>query len=224
MWVPLLRELGEDRVVVAPDTPGFGSSDVPPAPPTIEDYASVMAGVAVTLGLRQVDCIGYHTGSKTAVQLAIARPDLVRRVVLTSAPVYTDEELAKQKTTMGSPKPLFEDGSHLVRDWHGLYDWRGPGWSIEGVQREFAEQLRAGETSWYGHHAAFRYHHRENLPRVAQPVMVLCPDDDLVTPTRRAKELIRNGQFVELAGWGHGMVEYRTAELAAFLRGFLDAD
>src|SRR5579872_6883505 len=36
----LLRAMGRDRSVYAPDLPGFGSSDPPHARPTIEDYAA----------------------------------------------------------------------------------------------------------------------------------------------------------------------------------------
>ena len=36
---PLLRELGRDRSVYAPDLPGSGESDAPPELPTVADHA-----------------------------------------------------------------------------------------------------------------------------------------------------------------------------------------
>src|SRR3712207_7041745 len=34
LFVPLLRELAQDRLALAPDTPGYGASDPPPRVPT----------------------------------------------------------------------------------------------------------------------------------------------------------------------------------------------
>jgi pimeloyl-ACP methyl ester carboxylesterase len=90
-----IAAMGVGRLAVAPDTPGFGESDAPASPPGIEDYAAAMGDLIDALGFRQVDLIGYHTGSETAVALALARPSQVRRVVMISAPIFTDQELGE---------------------------------------------------------------------------------------------------------------------------------
>jgi pimeloyl-ACP methyl ester carboxylesterase len=222
VYAKFIEEMGKDRVAVAPDTPGFGESDPPPALPTIHDYALAMIDLLDALDLDRVDLMGYHTGSKIAVETALTAPERVAHLVLVSAPIYTAEELARQKQTMGKPRPLMPDGSHLLEGWKGIYDWRGPGMTLEMVQREFAETLRGGENSWWGHHAAFHYHHADHLPKVEQPVLVLCPNDDLVEPTRRAKDYLKNGRFLELPDKGHGMLTLHTQEIAAIVRDFLD--
>ncbi|MCS7001393.1 MAG: hypothetical protein NZ518_00950, partial [Dehalococcoidia bacterium] len=152
-------------------------------------------------------------------------PDRVKRLALIAAPVYTAEELARQRQTMGHPEPLEEDGAHVLRRWRSLYDWRGPGQTLAMIQQEFAESLRGGSVAWYGHHAAFAYSHADHLPRATQPIMILCPDDDLLTPTLRAEALLNpdNGsRFVRLPGWGHGMLTLHTDAIAALLRSFFD--
>lgn len=60
----LMADLGRDRVVIAVDTPGFGNSDAPLVPPTIQQYAAAMGDLLDGLKLRGVDVMGYHTGSK----------------------------------------------------------------------------------------------------------------------------------------------------------------
>ena len=45
----LLAELGHDRVALAPDTPGYGASDGPAQPPSIEDYAATMGEMLAAL-------------------------------------------------------------------------------------------------------------------------------------------------------------------------------
>jgi pimeloyl-ACP methyl ester carboxylesterase len=123
---------------------------------------------------------------------------------------------------MGHPEELSADGAHLIRIWNSMYRWRDPAAPLELVQAHFTETLRGGELRWWGHNAAFQYHHAEQLPKVLQPVLVLCPEDDLVTPTRRAKDYITNGTFLELPGKSHGMLEIYPQEIAAIIRDFVD--
>ena len=222
IYQQFLEEMSRDRLAVAPDTPGFGESDPPPALPTIHDYALAMADLLDILELETVDLMGYHTGSKIAVELALIRPERVRHLVLVSAPVYTPEELARQWEMMGRPRELQADGSHLLEGWRAIFAWRGPGMTLEMVQKEFAESLRGGSISWWGHHAAFHYHHQEQLPKVEQPVLILCPEDDLAIPTRRAAAYVRNGRLRELPGKGHGMLTLYPAEIAQIVRAFVD--
>ncbi|GIW11998.1 MAG: hypothetical protein KatS3mg061_3055 [Dehalococcoidia bacterium] len=94
--------------------------------------------------------------------------------------------------------------------------------TLEMVQKEFAESLRGGPLSWWGHHAAFHYHHQEQLPKVEQPVLILCPEDDLAIPTRRAAAYVQNGRLLELPGKGHGMLTLYPAEIAQIVRAFVD--
>ena len=49
--------------------------------------------------------MGYHTGSETCTALALARPKQVRRLVLVSAPVFTDPA-RQRKTDKGDPAKL----------------------------------------------------------------------------------------------------------------------
>ncbi|MBM3503587.1 MAG: alpha/beta hydrolase [Alphaproteobacteria bacterium] len=222
VYAQLVAEMGKDRITIAADTPGFGESDPPDAAPSIADYAATMGELVDHLGIKQFDVIGYHTGSRTCVEIAQQRPDQVRRVVLISAPAYSDEELRIQYQTMGTPaaEETGADGSHLLRK----FSWR---WKDKAappifVHREACEALRGGATAWWGHQAAFRYQHARELPKVEQPVMILCPRDDLWTPTQRARQYLKNGKFVELPDYAHGFLDVHTAHVATLLREFLD--
>jgi pimeloyl-ACP methyl ester carboxylesterase len=218
MYEELLAEMATDRFALAPDTPGYGASDPPAEPPTIATFARSMLAVLDHYGLDQVDVLGYHTGSKIAVELALTAPQRVHSLILVSAPHYTDEELAHQAATLAVPRRIEPDGSHLVAHFRELVRWRPEGTPLELIQREFAEQLRAGEHAHWGYQAAFAYRHADHLPRVQQPVLLLCPEDDLEIPTLRAEKLINRGTFRRLPGWGHQMMITRTAEVAAMIR------
>lgn len=218
MYAELLAAMGTDRFAVAPDTPGFGASDSPDGPVDIPTLAATMVAVLDHFELAEVDVLGYHTGSKIAVELALQLPERVRTLALVSAPVYTEAELAAQRAALAVPRVPRADGSHLVEQFTELVRWSPAGTPLALVQREFAEQQRGGEGAHWGYLAAFAYQHAEALPRVEQPVLLLCPADDLEVPTLRAEPLLRRGRFVRLPGWGHQMMVTRTAEVAAMLR------
>ncbi len=83
---PLLRDLGRDRSVYAPDLPGSGESDTPDHAPTIADQTAAFIDLIDSLRLKQVDVVGYQAGSLTAIELALARPEQVRRLILIGIP------------------------------------------------------------------------------------------------------------------------------------------
>jgi pimeloyl-ACP methyl ester carboxylesterase len=88
----LTRALAAERRVVALDLRNHGDS--PHAPGM--DYLTMAADVAQTmesLGLHGADVAGHSMGGKTAMALALSRPDLVARVaVLDIAPMTYDHD------------------------------------------------------------------------------------------------------------------------------------
>ena len=83
---PLLKDLGRDRSVYAPDLPGAGESDGPDHAPTVADQAAAFIDLVDSLRLKQVDIFGYQGGSLAAIEFALARPGQVRRVLLLGVP------------------------------------------------------------------------------------------------------------------------------------------
>lgn len=223
IYETFLSHMGADRTAVAVDTPGFGESDPPPDPPGIADYAAAMADLVDALGFRTMDAMGYHTGSKIAVELARQRPGLVRRLVLVSAAIYTKEELGNQRTHFAR-ETLTGDGSHLAEKWREHVYWAMPGWTLDHVAKQFPDAMRRPDISWWGHNAAFNYDLAAALPEVRQPILVLNPEDDLHEQTARARGVMRNGTVKRLPGWGHGFLDVHAEEAAAIVREFLDRE
>jgi pimeloyl-ACP methyl ester carboxylesterase len=81
----LLPALSDVRSSYAPDLPGYGESDPSPTR-SMADAAAAVSDLADDLRLRQVDLLGVHYGAGVAVELAAARPELVKRLVLAGAP------------------------------------------------------------------------------------------------------------------------------------------
>jgi pimeloyl-ACP methyl ester carboxylesterase len=217
---PLLALMGRDRSVYAPDTPGFGCSDAPPERPRIADYAAAMIDFIDLMRLRTVDLLGYHTGSAIATEVAIARPQVVRRVVLVAVPVLTAEERAAFARSPW-PVPIEEDGGHLTKEWQRSLYWRGPGVTLEMLARGFAEKLHNGPQAWWGANAVMQYPAVERLPLLTQPTLVLRPKDDLWEATARARGLLRQARFVDLPEYGHGLLEVAPERVQGAVADFL---
>ncbi len=77
-FLPLIADA---RSVYAPDLPGCGESDGPGSGGFAEAAAAI-ADLAEQLRLRQIDVLGLHDGAAVAIELALAKPALVRRAVL----------------------------------------------------------------------------------------------------------------------------------------------
>ncbi|MBS0421628.1 MAG: alpha/beta fold hydrolase [Proteobacteria bacterium] len=209
---------GRDRSVYAPDLSGFGESDPPSSRPSIADYAAVVGDFLDTMRFRQIDVLGYQTGTLVAAEMAIARPKQIRRVVMVSVPVLNDAE--RDAFRRGSWLPS-EDGSHLMTEWKRTLESYGPGVSLEVRARAFAEKLKSGvHTSW-ALAAAQQYASRERLALVTQSALVLRPKDDFWEASLRARELLPKARFVDLAEQGNGLFEVAPEVVAEVSREFL---
>ncbi|MBL8644880.1 MAG: alpha/beta hydrolase [Rhodospirillaceae bacterium] len=218
----LMGDMGRDRFAVAPDTPGFGMSDPPPSPPEIKDYAEVMLDFVAEQGLGMIDVMGYHTGALTAVEMARQNPDVVRKIVMISATVFTqDETEAFRKQYV--PKTADERPAAMAARWPSF---KNEFWAMgDNLNRKFnifLDGQRNPDWSFWGHRAAFNYNIARALQETNHPILILNPEDDLWTYTPRAAPLLKNGRVHDLPGWTHGFLDAETAKVGTILRGFLD--
>ena len=210
-----------DRIVVAPDYPGYGESAHPPEEPHvgIEDYARSIWHVADALGHDRIDIVGLHTGSEVAAEAAHQCPKNVRHIVMISAPIFTEEEL-EELNSYFEPIPLDEEGTRFKIMWERVVEHRGPGVTLEMMADSMAENLRGGDAYEWGHRAAFAYsaRYREVLQSLTHKITVLNPGDDLQEHTRRVSDYLQNGHFIECPQWGHGFLDAHTAEAVKIIK------
>ena len=218
----VVAAMGEDRPCAAGDTPGFGESDPLTAQPEIDDYAAAHGAIIDALGWDgPVDVLGFFTGSKIAVALALTRPQQVRRVILLGAPLYNDEELATERETY-APDVYDWDAGHLLKWWSHLKAGAPTPYPLSLFARHFAEIQRGGPDSWWGHKAAFNVDLREQLPRLIQPTLVLCTADPQGEKSVGAAKMAPNGSRIDLPYMGQGVLDLHTDEVCGHMREFLN--
>jgi pimeloyl-ACP methyl ester carboxylesterase len=123
-----LPEIATDRSVYAPDLPGFGESDAAPTLGHLDaghldaghldaghaeaghaEAAHAVGDLAMDLRLRQIDLLGVRFGAAAALDLASARPELVRRLVLMGTPPMDHIPLIKQQSLIVKVQPEAAD-------------------------------------------------------------------------------------------------------------------
>jgi len=214
-----LQQASKDRIVVAPDFPGYGESDPPPTSKTVPDYAHSVWEVIDALSLDQkdgqVDIFGIHAGAKLAVEVVNQRPNKVNKIILSSAAVFYPEELEKMKQSF-SPIPLDNNGTRFEQLWKLVVGYYSAYMPLETMAECFAELLRGGEGYEWGHSAVFEYNKMfsDGLRSLTQTVLLLNPKDDLYEITPRAAEFIQNVELLNCPQWGPGFLEVHPVEVA----------
>jgi pimeloyl-ACP methyl ester carboxylesterase len=220
MFERFLSVAGRDRSVYAPDLPGFGDSDPPTSRPAIVDYAAAVGDFLESMRFRQIDVLGYHTGSLVATELAVTRPKQIRRVVLVSIPLLNEQEREGAKRQPPAPAAQGEP-PQLVAEWQRIADIYGPTAPNELVTGTFVEKLRNGIHPSYFAHAALQYAVRERLSLITQQVLILRPRDELWEATSRAREVLPKARCVDLADQGPGLFELGSEQVAENTKDFL---
>jgi pimeloyl-ACP methyl ester carboxylesterase len=224
MFDRVVPHLASRRQVVVPDRLGFGCSDRLQSPLPFEEYALATLDALDAVGVGEFDVCGIHTGSCEAIELAVTRPDRVRRVAIVAIPVFSDEELADFKATYFEPPAPAEDGSHLrwAWDWWRAWQQQVPGWDVQTLHDRVMDHVASWPSFWWTYHAVFDYPTAERVAQVRQPLLVLAPHDDLWPQTQHGRSFLpAQAEFVDLPHLSLEIFSLAAGEIAGHLERFL---
>ncbi len=191
----VITGLARHRPVVAPDFPGNGDSDKPDGPVDIARLAAMMWDVADALGHRELDLWGTHTGAVVALEMALARPSAVGRLVMEAPPLlppaFTADILANYLP------PLVPDrwGLHLQQAWNmrrdmfAFWPWyrqeraaqRSLGLPPTAMLHDWTVGLlKSGRSYDRSYRAAFEYDTAARLPLLSRPALVCAGPADML--------------------------------------------
>lgn len=208
-WVAQLEGLSDRYRVLAWDAPGYGGSEpLATETPTAMDYAAVLRALVDALDLQQVLLVGHSLGALQASAFASAHGDRLSGLVLADpAQGYGQADLATRQDIFRKRPAMLEA---LGPD--GLARERAPALLAPGASREkialVADGMRRlavpgfGAASWLlAHDDIWRY-----LPDYRRPLLVLCGDEDSITPPASALALAERhgqGRYLALPRAGH---------------------
>lgn len=82
---PMLAAVAPVASGCALDLPGFGDSDLPPAPWGTREYAELVRELMDVLGLQAAAVIGHSFGGRVAIRLAVNHPNRVTKLILVNS-------------------------------------------------------------------------------------------------------------------------------------------
>jgi pimeloyl-ACP methyl ester carboxylesterase len=215
---------------IAIDMPGFGMSDAPAEAPTIEDYAKAVIPVLDALGIDKAAIAGHHTGSLVATEVANAHRDRIDAVIIAGPMIISEQERAEGMNGLVAAERAFTakpHGEHFV-EFAKIREWLAEPAPVsdERISDYVTAAMLAYHKGayWYGHHAAYTYHHDEPLKALTQPTLLLTNTGDMTHPsTLAAKEMRPDFAYAEIEGGGIDICDQAPQEWADAIGAFLAA-
>lgn len=208
-WKRQVGPFSEHFTVITHDHRGTGNSTKSRINYSVSQIAEDALQLMDSLGIEKAHYVGHSTGGAVGQYIAINHPERLRRLVLSA--------------TWCGPTPYFGSQFELRRH---ILDQCGPeAYQIDGILRAFPpsyliehpELLTDSRTdrsaAFPGHEiersriaAVLGHDQRSHLSSIDAPTLVICADDDVITPPPLSKELaegIPGAQVTVLPFGGH---------------------
>jgi pimeloyl-ACP methyl ester carboxylesterase len=187
----ILPQLARTHHVIAPEQQGHGHTADIDRPLSFEQMADDTAELLDQLGVRNADVLGFSNGGMVALQLAIHRPDLVRRLVVCSS-FYAHAGLA----------PALREGF----DHASVDDMPAP---LRDAYRAVAPDpsaLPAFVAKTVAMMKSFPDVPESALRTIRAPTLVMVGDRDVTLPEHslQLSRLVPHGELAVFPGSGHG--------------------
>ena len=202
--------LAEGRYVLAPDLPGFGSSERSVADYSIAAHADYLLALLDDLAITEADLVGFSMGGGVALELAARRPRQVRSLTLLSSIGVQELELL---------------GNHLLN--HGVHAIQlAAVWALHEATPHFGrlDGFLLDVPYARNFYDSDQRPLRGILRGLQMPVLIVHGDRDPLVPASAAREhhrLVPQSELLMLDG-SHFMVFSDRGRLATPIGEFLD--
>ena len=220
---------------LAIDLPGFGFSEMPAEPISIQGYARTVDAMCDALGVECVSVVGNSMGGFVGAELALSFGTRVDRLVLVSAAGLSTEYVAR-KPSLAMARVLSAGFPHAMRFESAVV--RRPRLRRAAMQFvvRYPEKLSvpladelvlsSGKPGFVpALKALLEYSYRERLAAIEIPVLIVWGRNDLLVPVgdaMRYQRLIGDNARVEVfEDTGHAPMIERPTRFNDLLRGFL---
>jgi pimeloyl-ACP methyl ester carboxylesterase len=240
--LPLLADLARDHRVIAPDAPGFGSSDAPHWDYTFAEIDRWLGEFQQAVGAPRAAVVGNSMGGRIAIEAGLSRPEAVERLVLLCpSPAFRRLRQAVPVVRLLSPelarlparfprslvllglRSIFAEPSRLPRSWYdAAVDEFQRVMRSTGHRRALAASLRQiyleeayGERGFW-----------DRLPGLSVPSLFVWGQRDPLVPAayeRHVVAAVPAARSVVVADCGHVPQFEHADETRALTRDFLAA-
>ncbi len=203
VWRPQLEHFGGTRRTIAFDYPGYGDSDPAPTGTTRDDYAAAIFAAMDALGIGRAHVCGLSLGGVIAIAMHHAAPDrCVSMILADSFAVHPDGPAIRERGLTASR-------SIGMR---AMAEQRAGVLLAAGAPRELhdevIETMAAIDPGAFaiGLDAVWLADQRDRAAAIQVPTLVLCGEQDRITPPALSEELtslIPGAQLSLIHGAGH---------------------
>jgi pimeloyl-ACP methyl ester carboxylesterase len=209
-----LADLARVRTVTALEQRGHGHTRDVPGAYRYTDLADDTAELLDRLGIRAADVVGWSDGANIGLMLAVRRPDLVRRLVVSGANVVPGAQAITAQTQA------------LIRDYRPERD------TVR--QTEYARQSGDSNAGWavviaklkrlWLEHPTPAEVRPADLARIRAPTLVMAGDRDAIglDHTLEIYRAIPGASLFIVPATGHATFRERSAWIDPVILAFLD--
>lgn len=225
-WAPQIEAYAREFRVLVFDQRGTGnSSRVPVA--SVGQMAEDLAAVMDAAGMKRAAYLGHSTGGAIGVALALAEPQRLSRMVVYASTTHGD---AYRHRVFALRKILMERAGSDAYARYTTLLLHPPYWINANEARIAADEAAAagalGDPVVQGSRldAILAFDPRADLPRLKPPLMVLCADDDILTPRYFSEEmaaLVPGAYAVFVPRGGHALSRTEPALFDSIVLPFL---
>lgn len=231
-WDPLVTgRLAEGREVIAFNNAGVGSS-TGNAPSSVQDMAINGRAFVDALGLDQVDVLGFSLGGLVAQEICMQAPQLVRRVILTSAGLpHADMSMSKASGILGATYAV-ADHLWLAVHFTGSVAGQEAGRAyldrvrpLIAADAEVSEVAACNQREAISTYLSGRQRTRDELARVFHRALIVHGGNDVMMPPINAfalQETLPNAQLVLYPDANHSPMSRDPELFAQQATAFLD--
>jgi len=230
-WRYQLRDLSDEFRVIAWDAPGYGGSSDPDFPDEEEfrmsHFADYLAAFLDKLGLEQVDLLGLSMGGIIAQAFYARYSSRVRSLIL------ADTNRGSASRPMAERLEQLNNRLRAAQNPADLARRRGAALLSPAAEPTLIAEVTAimGEIHPAGYRlAAYAMAHADYtdlLPRIKSRVLILCGEQDSVTPPHQSELLqkqIPGAKLLLIPQAGHASNQEQPAAFSQAVRQFLKTD
>lgn len=209
MWGPQVAALRDRFTVITPDFRGFGESEVPKGPLTVDDYAQDILSLLDALGHPRVILGGCSMGGYVAFRIVARAAARISALLIVDSRADPDTDEGRQRRYAAIKRIEAEGSVGFLEEF--VMALVGPTTRVQrpgvfGAVRQIvgsppAQSLTAGLSAM-----ASRPDSRPLLASIAAPTLVVVGEEDTLTPPASAEVMVQglpHARLVTIPAAGH---------------------